>query len=137
MLMQCGFSIVFGILSVIDWKRKWFKQSELLIAIFGILVIGMFTDITVWSRLAGGLLGGILVGFSVLSGEQLGKGDAVLLLFCGCAAGIYYVTALLTLTFCMIAVIGGILVWCKKIRKTTRLPFLPFLFVAQLILCIG
>lgn len=137
MLVHYGLSFVFGILSIIDWKRKWFKRSELLIAVLGILVAGIFADITVWNRLAGGLLGCILVGFSVLSGEQLGKGDAILLLFCGCAAGIYYVTALLTLTFCMVAVIGGILLWCKKIRKTTRLPFLPFLFAAQLILCIG
>ena len=137
MLIHYGLSVVFGILSVIDWKRKWFKQSELFIEVFVILIAGMFEDITVWNRLAGGLLGCILLGFSILSGEQLGKGDAILLLFCGCASGIYYITALLTLTFCMITVIGGILLWCKKIRKTTRLPFLPFLFVAQLILCVG
>ena len=137
MLIHYGLSIVFGILSIIDWKRKWFKRSELLIAVLGILAAGIFADITVWNRLAGGLLGCILVGFSVLSGEQLGKGDAVLLLFCGLAVGIYYMTALLTLTFCMIAISGVILLWCKKIRKTTRLPFLPFLFAAQLILCVG
>ena len=77
----------------------------------------------------------IEVGFSILSGEQLGKGDAVLLLFCGGAAGIYYLTALLSLAFAMAAVVGGVLLWFKKINKTTRLPFLPFLFVAQLILC--
>lgn len=137
MLIHYGFSIVFGILSIIDWKRKWFKRSELLIAVLGILAAGIFADITVWNRLAGGLLGCILVVFSVLSGEQLGKGDAILLFFCGLAAGIYYMTALLTLTFCMVAVIGGVLLWRKKIRKTTKLPFLPFLFAAQLLLCVG
>ena len=137
MLVHYGLSIVFGILAVIDWKRKWFKRSELLFSACVILVAGIFADITVWNRLAGLVLGCMLVIFSVLSREQLGKGDAVLLLFCGCAAGIHYMTALLTLTFCMIAVIGGILLWCKKIQKTTRLPFLPFLFAAQLILCVG
>lgn len=137
MLIHYGISVVFGILSIIDWKRKWFKQSELFVAVFIILFAGMFVDITIWNRFAGGLLGCVLVGFSILSGEQLGKGDTILLLVYGCAVGIYYMTALLTLTFGMVAVIGGILLCCKKIHKTTRLPLLPFLFVAQLILCIG
>ena len=136
MLIQYGVSLVFGILAVIDYRRKCFKRSELFLAVLVILVTGMFVDITVWNRLAGGLLGCILVGFSILSGEQLGKGDAILLLVCGLASGIYYVTALLTLTFFMIVVVGGILLWRKKIKKTTRLPFVPFLFVAQLILCV-
>lgn len=135
MLVHYGLSIVFGILSVIDYKRKYFKRGELIFAVLVILLTGISADITVWNRLAGGLLGCILVGFSILSGEQLGKGDAILLLVCGCVTGIYYMTALLTLTFAMTAVVGGVLLGCKKIKKTTRLPFLPFLFVAQLILC--
>ena len=135
MLVHYGLSIVFGILSVIDCKRKYFKRGELVLAVLVMLIAGIFADITVWNRLAGGLLGGILVGFSVLSREQLGKGDALLLLFCGLASGIYSVTVLLTLAFAMAAVFGGLLLCCKKIKKTTRLPFLPFLFVAQLILC--
>ena len=135
MLVHYGLSFVFGILSIIDWKRKYFKQSELVIAVLVILITGIFADITIWNRFAGGLLGCILVSFSVLSKEQLGKGDSILLLVCGCVTGIYYMTALLFLSFAMAMVVGGLLLWRKKIKKTTRLPFLPFLFAAQLILC--
>ena len=91
MLIQYGLSIIFGILSVIDYKRKFFKRSELFLAVLVILIAGMFADITVWNRLAGGLLGCILLGFSILSGEQLGKGDAILLLFCGCVPSVSFI----------------------------------------------
>ena len=137
MIFQYGLGVVLGILSIIDYKRRSFKGSELGIAAMIILAGGMLADISIWNRLAGGLLGIILVGFSILSREQLGKGDAILLLVCGCAAGIYHMTTLLAITFGIIAVVGVLLLWCKKIKKTTRIPFLPFLFAAQLILCIG
>lgn len=136
MVVQYGFGIVFGILAVIDCKRKWFRGSELLVAAGLILIGGFFMEISLWNRLAGGAVGLILVGFSILSREQFGKGDSVLLLCSGISMGLYYLTVLLMLAFGMSAVIGIALLLCKKIKKSTKIPFVPFLFVAQLIMCL-
>lgn len=136
MTFHYGLSIVLGILSIIDWKRKYFTKRELYIVAVVVLICSTVTEVSGWNRIAGSCLGIVLVVFSILSSEQLGKGDAFLLLICGCAAGIYHMTALLTITFGITSMIGSFLLWCKKIKKTTRIPFVPFLFVAQLILCI-
>ena len=136
-MVQYGFGVVFGILAVLDCKRKWFRRSELFLAAGVMLAGGLLLEISLWNRLAGGVVGLILVGFSLLSGEQFGKGDSLLLLFCGLAMGIYHLAALLMLSFGMSAFVGVGLLLCKKIKKTTKLPYVPFLFAAQLILCFG
>ena len=69
----------------------------------------------------------IMYALAFFSDERIGKGDAVTLLFIGAVAGIETVLLSMFVSFFAAAAISIVLLALKKVRKDTRLPFLPFL----------
>ena len=127
-------SVTLGILALIDWKRKCISRNELLFFAIVNIAGSMTSDISFGYRLAGGAVGLLVLGFSSISGEQLGKGDALVLFIYGITAGIKYVVTLMMGAFFLVCIFGSIVLFSKKITKTSRVPFLPFLFITQLFL---
>lgn len=78
---------------------------------------------------------GILIGLSfcvlsVLSGQAIGLGDALLFTILGGFLGIYELLFLLFISFGMTAVFSTVLLLLKKGNLKSDIPFLPFLYLA-------
>ena len=84
----------------------------------------------------GGLAVGLgIIGLSVISKEQIGKGDGLVIAAVGIAFGArrcFLVLSTASFVMCVIAI--GVLL-LKKGGRQTRLPFLPALF-AGYVLCV-
>ena len=64
-----------------------------------------------------------------LTKEKIGKGDALSLIFIGMAAGIERVLSALFVSLSITALLSGVLLILKKVKRDTKLPFLPFLSI--------
>lgn len=82
---------------------------------WGITVIGTF---------------GILYAISVLTKEQFGKGDVLVLTMTGAGLGLQKNIIILYVAFWLAFVFSIGLLLLKKADKKTELPFVPFLFAA-------
>lgn len=88
------------------------------------------------AEIVAGLLPGILV--AVLAGctNSAGAGDAVCLLALGLVEGSPAAAAFLG-GILILAILGIILLLCKKADRKTKMPFIPFLLAAQILCCAG
>lgn len=118
-----------GIMSVEDIRRKQIRRIWLIgLGIVGIVLTiagGEVLGMTYVTRFIPGV---ICLLLAWVTGEQLGRGDAILILVMGC-----YLNAVTLMNVCMIAfVVAGVmalalLVVAKKSKKFA-LPLVPFLF---------
>ena len=101
-----------------------------------ICLVGILAALFVRERLLGegnltlmiDLLPGLIVyAIAFLSGERIGKGDALTLMFIGAVTGIETVLLALFVSFSVAAVLSALLLALKKVKKDTKLPFHPFL----------
>ena len=74
------------------------------------------------------MLPGIVIYLiAYLSREKIGKGDALTLMFIGTVSGVEKVMLALFVSFSAAAVLSAVLLVLRKVKKDTKLPFLPFL----------
>jgi len=89
-----------------------------------------------WKRLWGILPGiGVLGLSSVLRGD-IGKGDGYILCICGVALGLEQNMALLFYGIFLAGGVAMILLAIRKVKRNTKLPFVPFLFAGYLLVLI-
>lgn len=76
----------------------------------------------------------VMLAGSVVTGEKIGKGDGIALLILGAILGyrncvmVTLISAGLLFVFCVIGLAA------KKMKKDTRIPFIPFLFIGNIIM---
>lgn len=75
------------------------------------------------------LPGAVMYAVAFFSKERIGKGDALSLLFIGSVAGSATVLMSLFVSLTIAAVLSAILLALKKVKKDTKLPFIPFLSI--------
>ena len=102
----------------------------LLMAITGIIYVIRIGDYWNVSRYMGSSVGLLFLGFSILSHEAIGKGDALLFLILGWFLGMYLLIFLLFVAFTFSAIFSMVLLFMKKGNYKTSIPFLPFLYIA-------
>lgn len=89
-----------------------------------------------WWDFWGGVLPGIfLLLVSFVTREALGYGDGFAVMAAGMFLGLRVTLEVLLLAFLMTAVVSGVLLAVKKVRRNYELPFLPFLWAAA-VLCL-
>lgn len=126
-----------GCLAYIDWKKRSLTRRELGIAMMVLLAGSLMEPIGFLNRMAGGAFGLLLLAVCYMSREQLGKGDALVLLCCGIAAGLRFAVSVTAGAFLLAGISGMVLLFFRKIGRKSRLPFLPFVFAAQLFVSFG
>ncbi|MDE7297776.1 MAG: hypothetical protein K2N94_02960 [Lachnospiraceae bacterium] len=119
-----------------DIRKKQLSTRGLICALLVALVF-RFAEGKLWTGLAGGAEGGVLMLVSRLSGGRFGMGDAVLLAATGLVLGIrrnteLFLTALLLSAVCA----AGLLVF-RRGGRHYEMPFVPFLTAAQALLLLG
>lgn len=133
-------SILLSFLAVLTFYDLKYKKIPvwllLLMAIAGIIYAIKIGDCGSISRYMGSCVGLLFLGFSFLSHEAIGRGDAFLFVILGWFLGIYFLIFLLFVAFTLSAVFSMFLLLIKKGNYKTSIPFLPFLYIAFGGICI-
>lgn len=114
------FLCILIILSMVKIVMEWYGNDLALNRIF--IQIGMACA-----------LGGVLFLITMITNGQLGMGDIKLLVVLSIYKGYLYILLSLFHAFILCGIIAAIGLLLRKINKTTRLPFAPFLTVGMII----
>lgn len=115
-------------MTIKDIKSRHVNVYLILGAILGVLAIRVSImgdkDIEILLDM---IPGAIMLFVAMLSGQKIGYGDGLLLLFVGTVTG--YPTTIVSLLISMIlsAFLSGALLIMKKVDKETEIPFVPFM----------
>ena len=133
--------IVPGILvlvgSIEDIRKRSLPSIPLILGIIICAFSGFLLSGTDKGELiAGGILGGAIMLFSMFSGEKLGKADALVFIALGLSLGLWKTLNLMWLSFLAAGLTGLILIVFLHKPKNSTMPFLPFVAAAYIILII-
>ena len=111
-----------GIIPVIAciWARLHMISQDSLI--IGILI----------SHAVGALIGGIFILVSHLTGEKLGKGDAMIFCICGAAAGYEILAVIIISAFMLGALYAVAMLAMGRFTKKSSFAFIPFILLGYL-----
>ena len=135
-LIVIGIGILLFAAGIMDIKSRQISRKMIVFMILACCALLPFRRyFSILDTIGGLAIGLSIIGLSVLSKEQIGKGDGMVVAAVGIAFGArrcFLVLSTASFVMCMIAV--GVLLLKKGVRQT-RLPFLPALFAGYL-LCI-
>ncbi len=103
-------------------------------AVIGIILNVFLRYQTMLSLMGGVLIGVILLGYAVLTKENIGYGDAMIFIVSGIITGLSSNLHLLFFSLLMASVTGGIYALVEKKSIKTRIPYVPCIFVTYLIM---
>jgi len=83
---------------------------------------------------AGSLPGVLLLAWSVVTEEKIGKADGLMVLAAGLFVGWRFCTAILAFACLLAAGYAGVGILRKKIGRTAKISFAPFLLAATLVI---
>lgn len=123
-----------GFCSIEDVRSK--RINIIVALLFGIL--GVYFHLHLNRLSVFEMIGGVLVGvglymISVLSGESIGKGDAVLMVVVGIYMGFWYSLVLLWAASMMVGVAGIFAATIMGKGRKFEIPFTPFLLIVYII----
>ena len=126
-----------GVLSARDIKTHQVRDVEVFLGvIFGFIFHLMFHRISIYNMLGGIAVGVMLYLISVLSGEQIGKGDALIVMMTGAYLGFWKNLVLLWVAAIALTIFGLIRVLLRKSKIKDRFAFAPFVFMACLLMIV-
>lgn len=115
-------------MAIKDFRTKKVNSYLCLITILEALLIRKLvineSDIVLLIDMIPGLL---LLLVSVLTNEEIGKGDGLVLLYIGCVLGFKQEMEVLLIAFMLSGIIALMMLVGKKGNKKTEIPFVPFL----------
>lgn len=137
-LKMAGMSILFGLLIVLAWIDIKTGKVPLILLLPGsaagficFLTAGTFS----WKSLMGGLaIGGVILLVAVVTRESIGIGDGLVFIMTGLFLGAGRNLALLVLASGLAAAVSVLLMLFGKITKKQRIPFVPFILLADAVL---
>lgn len=131
-------AVFLGICGAADFKSKRIRRPVPLIFAAGMLLFHVLLRDTDWLSLFGGSLVGLgLLAAARLTGEAIGYGDGLTVAACGAAVGFAQTFCVFALAVCLAAVWSAILLLFKKAGRKDAIPFVPFLFAAQICVMAG
>lgn len=92
-------------------------------------VIPFKEDYCIYDAVGGLSIGLCAIGVSVVSREQIGRGDGMVIAAIGLVLGAYRCMAVVCAASLLMCVVSIAVLILKKGTKQTRLPFLPAVFV--------
>ena len=114
-------------------------ETHVLICACGI--VNIFFNLNIWwSYIAGAIAGGLifwllgLLALLIFKKEGMGFGDVKLMASLGFFFGLKYILVIALVSFVFGAIIGGILLICKKKDGDGYIPFGPFIVIGAIIL---
>lgn len=130
----CG---ALGALAYKDCKeQKVSVYAVLVLMILGMIFHVVWQEQELWNVLAGAGLGAGFLVLSWISRGSIGAGDGAVLVATGVFLGFWGNLRLLFLALMLSAIAAGYLLVIKRKGRKDRMPFIPFLFLADLLLMI-
>lgn len=116
--------------TISDIKRRAVRLWQTLL-VLGVGILWQWTagQLITWNVAGGMLIGGLAWGFSCLSAERLGKGDALVLLCMGVYLGFAALLAVLMQALLLASAVAVYLLLIRKKTAQSAIPFVPFLAV--------
>lgn len=129
---------IFLILStLIDLRKKEVNISLCIsVALVGLIYEIFISKTDILSIILGILPGIFLMLTSIVTNEEIGKGDAVILSTIGIFLGLKKTILVLIYALFSTIIIGGILLLIRKKNKKYKIPFVPFILFSYIALCI-
>jgi len=130
--------MIFLILStLLDLRKKEVNISLCIIfALVGLIYEIFISKTDILSIILGIIPGIFLMLTSIVTNEEIGKGDAVILGIIGIFLGLKKSILVLIYALFMTVIIGGILLIIRKKNKKYKIPFVPFILFSYIALCI-
>lgn len=138
--MNCGIILLFlgvGIFLLREAVRDMQKQEISLVSCIVTAVIALLAQIPQISHkwpivLAGISVGGMLLLVAAISRESIGYGDGAVFVTTGIALGGYRNILLLLYALFICCIVTIFLMLIRKIRRKSRIAFIPFVFPAYI-----
>lgn len=128
-------SLVFlGVCTVTDAREQKVYSAVCYINILlSILIHVVLKDISYLNVVIGIIMGLLLIGISYITKESIGKGDGMVVLVLGCIMGgsVAMQSTFWGALICMMMSVIGIIL--GRVKLKSRIPFVPFLFVGEII----
>lgn len=136
--MKTMIIIIFLTLStLLDVKKKEVNTILCVIVAAVGLVYELFIMKTNIAIIILGILPGVfLMLASIVTNEEIGKGDAVILSTIGIFLGLKKSILILVNALFMTVLIGGIFLLIKKKNRKYKIPFVPFILFSYISICI-
>lgn len=114
------------------WQdKKYLGISRLGLFVTSVLIVtaGLFAEASWQSRFGGVAVGIVLLVFGLFSNGAMGAADAVIITACGAAFGLYETVGLSFFAALYAGIFSGVLLIAKKVKRKSRIPFLPFVLL--------
>lgn len=125
-----------GILSIIDIKSK--ALPTWLIGVFAIVcfIFRYIEGVSFFDFILSLLPGIVLFILAICTKEKIGIGDAFVVGILGIGYTVQNVVSILGISLFFVAIWAIGLLIIKKANRKTELPFLPYLFIGHLLVCL-
>lgn len=118
-----------------DWKEKTVYLYILFLAgIMGLILHLVYHDRSITDLLAGALVGAIMIFAAWVSKESIGTGDGAMLIVSGIYLGFWKNLMLVVIALFLAGGAAIFFLFIMRKERNYRIPFLPFLLVAYLLI---
>ena len=124
---------------IMDLKSKTIRR-EIILVLMAVCFAGAFLRVFVnkefglWEIAGGVLIGCCAIGLSMASGEQIGRGDGLVISAIGLILGFRKCLFAVCMASIIMTLVSVIILILRKGNRRTRLPFIPALF-AGYVMC--
>lgn len=127
--------ILLFIMSVQDIRKRAISNKYIVVLAIISAIGGFFVNQLTWMDMLGGCSMGLcLLGIAVLTREQIGTGDGLVVAALGLLLGAIQTLTMLSIASLLMAAFASLLIILKKGNKKLKLPFLPAISVGY-VLC--
>ncbi len=124
------------VLSIYDWKIQKVPVYLLAAGVLAILLLSVYKirmqDISFMQLILGLIPGSLLILVAWITGKA-GYADGIAMLILGVIIGYRNGILILCMSLLILAVVSIVLLFFHKVKKNTKLPYLPFLTITLFI----
>lgn len=141
--MYLGFAVIIGVLlfmaGAMDLKSKTISR-EMILVLMIVCFAGAFIKVFInkefgiWEIIGGVLIGFCAIGLSMVSRDQIGRGDGLVIVAIGLVLGFRKCLFAVCMASIIMTLVSVIVLILRKGNRNTRLPFIPALF-AGYVMC--
>jgi leader peptidase (prepilin peptidase)/N-methyltransferase len=137
-IMMLVIGIMLFVAGIVDIKRLMISRKYLIV--FGaVCVVALLTkqSPSLITALSGTLIGMCALGVSLISSEQLGRGDGLVLAAVGLVVGFRGCLVVVSIASIIMCLVSIAMLAFKKGNRKTKLPFIPAIFAGYTIFLIS
>lgn len=138
LIIAVTIGVLLFVAGAMDLKSKTISRGIILVLMifcFAGAFIKVFInkEVGIWEIIGGVLIGLCAIGLSMVSREQIGRGDGLVIVAIGLMLGFRKCLFAVCMASIIMTLVSVIVLILRKGNKNTRLPFIPALFAGYVI----